>query len=198
MTQSAHDMKIARRRVLLAGLTLPWAATVAGAATPELPLTPRCDSSGEPTPRQTAGPFYTPRTPLKRNFRADGRPGTPMVVLGFVLTRDCRPVADAVVDLWHADGKGAYDNDGYDLRGHQRTDTAGRYLFETIRPGIYPGRTPHFHVKVQRPGGPVLTTQLYFPDQQQNERDFLFDARLLMTLADTAGVASGRFDFVVP
>jgi protocatechuate 3,4-dioxygenase beta subunit len=187
---------IARRHLLLAGLSLPWTASAARAAT-ELPLTPQCDGALQSTPRQTEGPFYTPGTPVKRDFRADGRPGAHMVVMGYVVTRDCRPVADAVVDLWHADGKGAYDNNGFDLRGHQRTDGAGRYLFETIRPGRYPGRTPHFHVKVQRPGGPLLTTQLYFPGEPQNQRDFLFDQRLLLVLAENDGLPTCRFDFVV-
>ena len=59
----------------------------------------------------------------------------------------------------------------------------------TIVPGGYPGRTRHFHVKVQRPGGRVLTTQLYFPGEPLNRRDGLFDERLLLRLA---APASGR------
>jgi len=190
-------LTIARRRLLLASLAAPATLLTTAAGAAELPATPECRSPGEATPPQTAGPFYTPRTPEKRNFRADGRPGKPMVLIGFVLTRDCRPAADAVVDLWHCDGAGVYDNAGYALRGWQKTDAQGRFLFETLVPGRYPGRTPHFHVKVQRPGGPLLTTQLYFPDEPQNRRDGLFDARLLMKMRSDAGLPVGRFDFVV-
>jgi protocatechuate 3,4-dioxygenase beta subunit len=192
------SLTIARRRLLLAGLALPAAAGIGGELrAAELPETPACPPAGAETPRQTEGPYYTARPPLKRDFRADGRSGKPIVLMGFVLTRSCAPVADAVVDLWHADGDGAYDNRGFALRGFQKTDARGRYLFETLVPGRYPGRTAHYHVKVQRPGGPVLTTQLYFPDEPQNRRDFLFDAKLLMQVRQDAGLTVGRFDFVV-
>jgi protocatechuate 3,4-dioxygenase beta subunit len=40
----------------------------------------------------------------------------------------------------------------------------GRYRFRTILPALYPGRTRHYHFKVQAPEQPVLTTQLYFPE----------------------------------
>jgi protocatechuate 3,4-dioxygenase beta subunit len=40
------------------------------------------------------------------------------------------------------------------LRGWARTDAAGRYTFETIRPGAYPGRKvpQHIHLHVIEPG----------------------------------------------
>lgn len=111
-----------------------------------------------------------------------------------MLTTACRPVAGAVVELWHADASGAYDNDGYHWRGHQMTDASGRWRFETIVPGLYPGRTRHYHVKVAAPGGRPLTTQLYFPGEPENRRDGLFRKGLLLALKD----GRGRFDFVLP
>ena len=85
-------------------------------------------------------------------------PGTRIVVEGSVLTTDCRPMPQALVDFWQADDRGQYDNAGYRLRGHQFTDDTGHYRLETIVPGLYPGRTRHIHVKVQAPNQPVLTT----------------------------------------
>ena len=84
---------------------------------------------------------------------------------GYVLTEDCQPVAKALIELWHANEQGYDDNSGYKLRGHQFTDGEGKWWFETIVPGGYNNRvrTRHYHLKVQRPGGSVLTTQLYFP-----------------------------------
>ena len=79
--------------------------------------------------------------------------------------RSCRPVERALVDLWHADERGEYDTAGYRYRGHLFTDREGRYRFRTILPALYPGRTRHYHVKVQVPERPVLTTELYFPDE---------------------------------
>ena len=43
-------------------------------------------------------------------------------------------VAGALLDLWHCDAAGVYDNDGYRLRGHQFSDAEGRFVFETIVP----------------------------------------------------------------
>ena len=43
-----------------------------------------------------------------------------------------------------------------------------------------PGAPAHYHVKVQAANGPVLTTQLYFPDEPGNARDPLFRRDLLM------------------
>ena len=100
-----------------------------------------------------------------------------------MLTPDCRPVAGAAVDLWHSDERGRYDNSGFRYRGHQFTDAAGAFRFETIRPGHYTGRTPHFHVKVQGERTRVLTTQLYFPDlRRRNTRDFIYREELLLRL----------------
>ncbi len=93
---------------------------------------------------------------------------------------NCRPIPHTLLDLWHCDAEGRYDNQGYRLRGHQFADAQGRFVFETIVPALYPGRTRHYHVKVQAPGGDVLTTQLLFPGEPGNERDRIFDAALLM------------------
>jgi protocatechuate 3,4-dioxygenase beta subunit len=120
-----------------AGLALPALPRLAGAA--ELTLTPSCGADDAPTPRQTEGPYFTPDSPERTSLREAGMDGTPIVLTGLVLTRDCRPIAGALVELWHCDDAGVYDNSGYRLRGHQFTGTDGRYRFETIVPGLYPG-----------------------------------------------------------
>jgi len=184
------------RRVFLAGalaLPLMWYLAKTFAAT--LEPTPACDD-GTATPEQTPGPFFKPRSPERRSLRESGLQGTPIVIEGVVRSTRCRPVAGALLDFWHADTSGAYDNDGYRLRGHQFTDAAGKYRLETIVPGLYPGRTRHFHVRVQAPRRSVLTTQLYFPAEPGNKRDGIFNPKLLLNLSD-AGEKTGRFDFVV-
>jgi protocatechuate 3,4-dioxygenase beta subunit len=175
------------------GLLLPrWVR-----ADTTLPLTPACTDGDEPTPSQTEGPYFTPNSPERTNFVVDGIEGPRLTLTGFALDRQCRPIPHALLDLWHCDAAGRYDNQGYRLRGHQFTDAQGRFAFETIVPALYPGRTRHYHVKVQAPGGDILTTQLYFPNEPGNARDRIFDAALLMDL--TAGDAGqiGRFDFVL-
>lgn len=90
-----------------------------------MPPTPACGDEDDVTPRQTEGPFYTPDSPERTSLLEPGIEGTRVVVSGRVLTTDCRPVAGALVDFWHADDAGRYDNAGYKLRGHQFTDARG-------------------------------------------------------------------------
>jgi protocatechuate 3,4-dioxygenase beta subunit len=106
-------------------------------------------------------------------------------------------VGRALVDLWHADERGEYDNAGFRYRGHLFTDGAGRYRFRTILPALYPGRTRHYHIKVQAPERPVLTTQLYFPDEPANQHDGLFRRDLAMRIAEAPDGFAARFDFVL-
>ena len=123
--------------------------------------------------------------------------GTLLTLTGYVLTADCQPVAHALLDFWQANSQGQYDNSGYTLRGHEYTDQNGRYQFETIVPGLYPGRTEHIHVKVQAPGGPLLTTQLFFPRVADNQSDGIFDPALLMKLQTNDSHWQASYNFVI-
>ncbi|NJL85709.1 MAG: intradiol ring-cleavage dioxygenase [Leptolyngbyaceae cyanobacterium SM1_1_3] len=152
-----------------------------------LPPTPACGD--DPTPSQTAGPFYTPNSPERTSLLEPGGAGTPIILTGQVLSTRCTPIAGALVDVWHTNAKGEYDNRGYTFRGHQFTDAEGRYQLETIAPGLYPGRTRHIHVRVQSAHQPALTTQLYFPNEPLNEGDFLYRPDLLMSV-DNSGVSA--------
>jgi protocatechuate 3,4-dioxygenase beta subunit len=194
----ADDRRKFLRRwgVLPVALALPvWRANAAEVQ--ELTATPACSEGEEPTPRQMEGPFFRPRSPQRASLLAAGLQGTRILLSGLVLSTHCKPVAGALLDFWQCDDRGEYDNSGYRLRGHQFTDSAGSYRLESIVPGVYPGRTRHIHVKIQTPGGPVLTTQLYFPGEPENQRDFLFQPELLLAMTDARGVRAGRFDFVL-
>jgi protocatechuate 3,4-dioxygenase beta subunit len=194
------DARFSRRALLGVG-----AATIlSGLATRRLlaqeallPATPRCRDDDDPTPAETEGPYFTPNSPERANLVEAGMKGDRIALAGFVLDRRCRTVPGALLDLWHADAAGQYDNRGYRLRGHQFSDSQGRFVFETIVPGLYPGRTRHFHLKVQAPGQDILTTQLYFPGEPQNERDRIFDEALLLDLKQDAATKIGRYDFVL-
>ena len=208
-------MRTPTRRAALAGLAAAAAGTVAtpfqacARATPlgyafagpaadrGLGLAPPL-SCTPGTRAQTAGPFYTPQTPRRAVLREPGTEAEPLVLEGLVLLPDCRPVAGAVIDIWHADERGRYDNRGFRYRGHQFSDEAGAFRFETIRPTRYSGRTPHIHVKVQGEATRLLTTQLYFPDlTEANARDRLFRDDLVLRLDRAGDGWNGRFDFVL-
>ncbi len=165
------------RREFLGG-TLAMLAVASTPALAQGAKPPAC-TPGRVTPAQTEGPFYSARAPQKANFRGDAK-GEPLVLEGVVLGPDCRPVAGAWLDFWHADAQGAYDNSGFRFRGHQFADADGRYRLETIIPALYPGRARHIHVKLRAPKGDrVLTTQVYFPDDPGNARDGLYRPELV-------------------
>ena len=197
-----HERQLTRRRLLELGLALPPLAALAGselfspqvlAATPQIR-----DADDDPTPALTEGPYFTPSSPKRKSIVPAGAAGTRLTLTGRVLTATGRPVANALIDWWQADARGAYDNSGYRFRGHQFTDARGRYSLFTVVPGLYPGRTRHIHVKVQAPRRPVLTTQLFFPRVAGNRSDGIFTSECLISgWKLVSGRRVGRFDFVL-
>jgi protocatechuate 3,4-dioxygenase beta subunit len=174
--------------------------TTSDGTTPTTALTPTpaCGADDEPTIEQTEGPFFSSGSPERTSLVDDGIDGTRLVVTGAVVDTACAPIPGTKLDFWQTDDAGEYDNDGFRLRGHQFADAGGGYRLETIVPGRYPGRTRHIHVKVQPANGDVLTTQLYFPDEQDaNEGDGIFDESLLMAIADGTDSQTATFDFVL-
>jgi len=166
-----------RRRLLGAALLWPMYSVACGPA----------------TPRQTEGPFFKTSTPLRTSF-FEKYSKNRFLLTGTVLSSQCKPVPSALLEFWRADEEGEYDNRGFRYRGHQHADAQGRYRLETIVPALYPGRARHFHVKVQAPGGRILTTQLYFHGDESNRRDFLYRPELVIKAAKPG---EGSFDFVV-
>ena len=149
---------------------------------------------GKQTLPQMQGPFFTPLSPERINLLEPKMKAPRMRLTGLVVDTACRPIAGAMLDFWQCDERGQYDTKGFSLRGHQYTNSKGEFILETLIPGSYPGRTPHLHVKVQRKGGQVLTTQLYLPNHPGNAQDFLFDPSLSL-------VSQGqdfRWQFVLP
>jgi protocatechuate 3,4-dioxygenase beta subunit len=196
-----YDRLPSRRRILMSGA---FAAAClmppmddAFAQQQGLAPTPSCHDGDEPTIPEIEGPFFKPRSPRRSDLREPGIAGRPVELSGLVLTRACRPVAGALVDLWQADANGEYDNRGFRLRGHVFTDAEGRYAFRTIMPGLYPGRTRHYHVKVQASNRPVLTTQFYFPDEKENLADEFFHSELVMQVAAADDALRAQFNVVL-
>ena len=199
MRSSSHPS----RRVLLKG-ALAASSVVIGvhhagrvfAAQTAAP-TPACKDADEPTEEQIEGPYFKPRSPVRADLVVAGRRGKLVTLEGRVLTRSCKPIGGALLDLWHADENGDYDNSGFRYRGHIFSDAEGHYQFKTILPGLYPGRTRHYHFKVQAQRLPILTTQLYFPDERMNNRDPLFSKELLVRFDEGPAGATSHFDFVL-
>lgn len=139
------------------------------------------------TPALTIGPYYPDRLPLDQdndllliNDAITPGVGEVMWVNGRVLDLSGNPVRGAVVEIWQADNNGAYihsaspiaNRDG-NFQGYGKFETAsdGRYVFRTVKPGIYPGRTRHIHYQVKTAFRGDLVTQLHFEGEALNAND---------------------------
>ncbi len=141
------------------------------------------------TARQTEGPYYPDHLPLDQDndltqILGGQAPAGGLVTEfgGRLLDVDGRPLADSLIELWQADQNGCYIHSRGAPTGKQRdphfqgygkivTNAKGEYRFRTIQPGLYTGRTRHFHIAVNRNGQRLLTTQLYFAGEPQNDSD---------------------------
>ncbi len=157
-------------------------------------------SSCSLTPSQTEGPFY----PVFEQFDKDsdltrvagrtlGARGEVVVLMGVVSDNNCRPVKNALVEIWQACDTGKYNHPGdpnpaeldpnFQYWGRTLTNDKGEYSFKTVRPGHYHAtanwvRPAHIHLKVHRRGYEELTTQVYFSDDKYNKND-----RILQSLS---------------
>jgi protocatechuate 3,4-dioxygenase beta subunit len=171
-----ENSKLTRRESLLAAGGLVAAALLPEVA--DAASGPAGVSSGAIscvlTPELTEGPYYVPNENVRRNI-TEGKPGVALELrLTVVNAATCKPIRNAVVDIWHADAGGVYSgaiagNAGTNfLRGMQRTDKNGLALFKTIYPGWYQGRATHIHVKVYLSGNVVHTGQFFFNESISN------------------------------
>lgn len=143
------------------------------------------------TPTQTEGPFYPDKLPLDTdndllviNEDITSAVGEITYLSGRILDAKGEPVRNAVVEIWQVDNEGSYlhSQGGNPQNANKRdknfqgfgrftTGSTGEYLFRTIKPVPYPGRTPHIHFAVKMKGKEKFTTQCYIKGEKQNERD---------------------------
>ena len=148
------------------GLAFPPLAALASSAdvagNPLAP-TPAIADADDPTPALTEGPYFTPKSPLRRSIvPAGGRRYA--ADTDRARADDERPDRCPSADRLLAGRRPGSTTTAATASAATSSRTrSGRYTLFTVVPGLYPGRTRHIHVKVQAPGEPVLTTQLFFP-----------------------------------
>ncbi len=142
------------------------------------------------TPSQTEGPFYPDHLPLDTdndlvtiNDAATPAVGEITWLSGKLLNAAGEPIRNALIEIWQVDHSGVYihsksDNAGQHEKGFQGfgrflTGRTGEYVFRTIKPVAYPGRTPHIHVMVKTKGHDKFTTQCYIKGEAQNANDMV-------------------------
>jgi protocatechuate 3,4-dioxygenase beta subunit len=140
------------------------------------------------TPRQTEGPFYPDHLPLDTdndllviNDAATPALGEVTWLSGRVLDARGDPMRNVLVEIWQCDQNGAYLHTGTGNRdkrdgnfqgfGRFMTGSTGEYLFRTIKPVPYPGRTPHIHFALKMKAREKWTTQCYIKGHPGNEKD---------------------------
>lgn len=177
------------------------------------------------TPRLTEGPFYPDKLPLDTdndllivNDSLTPAIGEVTYVSGRVLDSRGDPIRNALVEIWQCDARGIYlhsqqpasqRDKNFQGFGRFLTGSTGEYVFRTIKPTPYTGRTPHIHYKVKRSGKELLTTQLFNKAEPGNQRDGIWrgigddKARALVTRdfvplkGSRTGELSVNFDLVV-
>ena len=193
----APRVDLADRRLVLRSLAMSAAFfTVPGAFAQQL----------VPTAAQMEGPFYPNHLPLDTdndllviNDGITPAVGAITMLSGRILDLSGQPVRNALVEIWQVDNSGAYIHTGSMNRdkrdanfqgfGRFLTGSSGEYLFRTIKPVPYPGRTPHIHVAVKTKGREKFTTQCYIQGEPQNEKD-----QLLLEMKDS----KARNSLIVP
>jgi hydroxyquinol 1,2-dioxygenase len=149
------------------------------------------------------GPFFVQTAPEKQNGEdiSAGIEGEPMLVTGSVSTSEGKPVAGAVVEVWHSDDDGNYDVQQLDeigdlaMRARLHTDADGRFHFWSIRPAAYPiphdgpvgemleaqGRHPwrpaHVHFMISAPGFEQLVTHVFAAGDKYLDSDVVFGVK---------------------
>ncbi len=130
------------------------------------------EKSRKPTAWNELGPFYRRQAPRTAHLRAPGDPGLPVAVSGQVFDARGSLLDGATLEIWHANHLGHYDIEGNRYRTTLVADHSGKYSFDSVIPGHYPGRVcQHIHYLVTAPGHKPLTTQLYFATDPVFEGD---------------------------
>ena len=155
------------------------------------------------TPRTIEGPLYVANAPLAEGHARmdDGADaGEVMWLHGEVKDTEGRPVANAIVDIWHANTLGNYSffdpgQSEYNLRRRIRTGADGRYSVRSIMPsgygcppdgptqklldrlGRHGNRPAHIHFFVSAPGHKHLTSQINLNGDKYLWDDFAFATR---------------------
>jgi protocatechuate 3,4-dioxygenase alpha subunit len=147
-----------------------------------------------PTAEMTLGPFFPREFAAGANDLAAGAQGEALEITGRVVQADGRALDNVVLEIWQADAEGRFDNPAFCGWGRAATDSAGMYLFRTIRPGASPGRAPHINFLILYSGlMRQLQTVMYFDDSPDPVLESLKEGRKRL-VAKREGANRYRFD----
>ncbi|MCF4138165.1 intradiol ring-cleavage dioxygenase [Streptomyces sp. Tue 6430] len=187
-TSGVPHRPVGRRTVLIATGATAATLAVGAAASPGAPAAPETAPVAAAavctlTKEMTEGPYHLDGQYVRADI-TEGKAGIPLKLALTVVDDDtCVPLANALVELWHADALGEYSgfvgNNGHDepddgtfLRGGVLTDARGVAAITTVYPGWYRGRCVHIHVKVRT--NVTVTSDGHFTGGQEIHTGQLF------------------------
>ena len=175
------------------------------------------------TPEQPEGPFYPDAKTLdmdadltKVKGHSKTAKGDLIVVKGTIQDQFCKPIENAIVEVWQACNSGKYNHPSdtskaeldpyFQYYALMKTDSKGEYSFKSVIPGAYQAsrnwvRPPHIHYKVSLRGYEELITQLYFKGHWLNQKDSIINnlneeerSKVLVDFKkDERGILTGQF-----
>ena len=163
-----------------------------------------CDTTND-----ILGPFYRPNAPIRSDLTYEGLKGNRIILKGKVFKSDCiTEIKDALVEIWHCNTEGEYDNDTkeYRQRAGLYTNENGEYSFTTILPGKYLNgelyRPSHIHYRVTGESSKELVSQIYFKGDKYNDTDTSASSpqavnRILNIVKNSSGENAVTFDVVM-
>lgn len=133
----------------------------------------------DPTTTDILGPFYRPGAPFRTELVQKGTKGQLLHFSGTVFGKDGKtPLKNSLVEIWHCDEHGVYDNtsDDYIYRASFKTGNDGKYHFKTILPVPYnvggdTVRPAHIHMRISGNTQQDLVTQVYFKGDEHISKD---------------------------
>ena len=132
----------------------------------------------DPTTTDILGPFYRPGAPFRTDLVQPGTKGEILHFNGTILGKDGKAVRDSLVEIWHCNENGVYDNvsDEYIYRASFKTGADGKYQFRTILPVPYLAgatltRPAHIHMRISGTKLQDLVTQVYFKGDKHIPED---------------------------
>lgn len=155
--------------------------------------TPVADQSNEickPTTSDDENVHYVEGAPFRHTIAPENASGKSLILSGYIYVLSdftCLPLANALIDVWHADSNGEYDtSNDFLYRGKLETDINGRYTLTTVIPG---GDLPTIQFRITHPNAVSLITRLFITEGVDLSRTLI--------LSETDSGYTSSYDFVL-
>ncbi len=162
------------------------------------------------TPADYEGPFYpvTKQQDIDNDLvHVKGQTGVAkgeiLNLSGVVVNTGGEAQANRIIEIWQTDPQGRYKHPGdstpgerdpnFQYWGAATTGADGTFFFKTVVPAAYNPRPAHIHYKVLQDGKVILTSQIYFREQNQGSRMPSMTPQIKLQTIDLKPTKNGEF-----